>query len=153
MKNDFHFWLKTNAIPFTGRTFKSDIEYIVIMAKSPRTQSGYPQALYSKAFISSTMRDRADERKVHPTQKPLALMEKYVSLVCPKGGIVFDPFSGSGTTAVAAIKQGKRFVGCELEKKYFDRAVERIEQTLAAPSFFHKKTDKVNESPSLFGAY
>ena len=54
----------------------------------------------------------------HPTVKPVALMRYLVRLVTPPDGVVFDPFLGSGTTAVAAILEGKRWVGCELTEEY-----------------------------------
>ena len=54
----------------------------------------------------------------HPTVKPVALMRYLVRLVTPPDGVVLDPFLGSGTTAVAAILEGKRWVGCELTEEY-----------------------------------
>lgn len=57
-------------------------------------------------------------RNVHPTVKPVALMRYLVRLVTPPDGVVLDPFLGSGTTAVAAILEGKRWVGCELTEEY-----------------------------------
>ena len=55
---------------------------------------------------------------VHPTVKPVALMRWLVRLVTPPGGIVLDPFLGSGTTAVAAILEGFDWIGCELTDDY-----------------------------------
>jgi site-specific DNA-methyltransferase (adenine-specific) len=63
--------------------------------------------------------------KVHLTQKPLALMDDIVK-VCPSGGLIFDPFMGTGTTGVAAISSGRKFVGCETVEQYFETAVTRI---------------------------
>ncbi len=57
-------------------------------------------------------------RNVHPTVKPLALMRWLVRLVCPEGGLVFDPFAGSGSTGVAAVLEGRQFVGIEREPAY-----------------------------------
>ena len=62
----------------------------------------------------------------HPTVKPLALMRYLVRLVTRKGGIVLDPFMGSGTTGVAAIQEGMHFVGIELDPHYYEIASERI---------------------------
>lgn len=73
------------------------------------------------------------ERKVdgltaqHPTQKPIALMEWLVTLVTPPSGTVLDPFMGSGTTGVAAVRKGFRFVGIEREDEYLTIARARIE--------------------------
>lgn len=62
----------------------------------------------------------------HPTVKPIALMEWLVRLVTPPGGVVLDPFMGSGSTGIAAVKQGFKFVGIELSEDYFKVAQERI---------------------------
>jgi site-specific DNA-methyltransferase (adenine-specific) len=63
----------------------------------------------------------------HPTVKPIALMEWLVTLVTPPGGVVLDPFMGSGTTGVAAVRKGFRFVGIEREDEYLAIARARIE--------------------------
>ena len=63
----------------------------------------------------------------HPTVKPIKLMEYLVKLIAPKGSLVLDPFMGSGTTGVAAMNLGRRFIGIEKEPEYFDVAKKRIE--------------------------
>jgi len=55
----------------------------------------------------------------HPTVKPLALMQYLIKLITPPGGVVLDPFLGSGTTAVAAILDGFDWIGCEMTKEYW----------------------------------
>ncbi len=62
----------------------------------------------------------------HPTQKPVALLRTLVSVVAPKGGVVLDPFMGSGTTGVAALLEGRRFIGSELTEHYYRVAQDRI---------------------------
>lgn len=62
----------------------------------------------------------------HPTVKPLALMRWLVRLITPPGGLVLDPFTGSGTTGVAAIEEGMRFVGCEREDRFVAIASARL---------------------------
>lgn len=66
-------------------------------------------------------------RNIHPTVKPIKLMEYLVKLVTPINGIVLDPFMGSGTTGIAAIQNGYQFIGMEMEEEYFNIAKERIE--------------------------
>ena len=66
----------------------------------------------------------ASEGKSHPTQKPLPLMEWCVTLT--SGQTILDPFMGSGTTGVACANLGRKFIGIEIERKYFDIACERI---------------------------
>lgn len=71
-------------------------------------------------------------KKTHPAQKPLPLMEWCIdNLKLPLGSTVFDPFMGSGTTGVAAINKGMRFVGIERDPAHFATAVERITAALS----------------------
>jgi hypothetical protein len=63
----------------------------------------------------------------HPTVKPLKLMRYLCRLVTPPGGLVLDPFAGSGSTGVAAKQEGFRFVGIEREREYADIAERRME--------------------------
>lgn len=58
--------------------------------------------------------------------KPLALVRYLIKLICPPGGTVLDPFTGSGTTAEAAVLEGARFVGCELTAEYLPLIDQRI---------------------------
>lgn len=74
--------------------------------------------------------------KVHPTQKPVDIMKWCIELM-PAADVVFDPFMGSGTTGVAAVQLGRRFIGCEMNEKYFEHCVRRI-------------TDAHNQGAGLF---
>lgn len=65
-------------------------------------------------------------RKAHPTEKPSGLMADLVDVATVKDQLVLDPFMGSGTTGVACMNLGRKFIGVEIEEKYFDIAVERI---------------------------
>lgn len=67
-----------------------------------------------------------DARNFHPTVKPLELMRWLVRLLCPPGGVVLDPTTGSGSTGAAAVLEGRRFVGIELEAAYVEIAAARI---------------------------
>jgi DNA modification methylase len=76
----------------------------------------------------------ASEGKTHPTQKPLPLMIWCLGFA--PAGTILDPFMGSGTTGVACVRTGRKFIGIEKEPKYFDIAVKRIEAELnRAPLF------------------
>jgi DNA modification methylase len=70
----------------------------------------------------------------HPTQKPLQLMEWCLGMVM--GESILDPYMGSGTTGVACVKTGKRFVGIEIDPAYFDIACRRVEDAYRQPDFF-----------------
>ena len=65
---------------------------------------------------------------LHPTQKPVSLCEYFIKTYTNTGAVILDPFMGSGTTAVAAINTGRKFIGFEKEQDYFDIAMKRIEQ-------------------------
>ena len=75
------------------------------------------------------------KERAHPTQKPVPLM-KWCIEQFPKADTILDPFMGSGTTGVAAVKLGRRFIGVEIEERYFDIAVRRIEEATKQPDFF-----------------
>ena len=92
-------------------------------------------------YCAKASKKERGEGNVHPTVKPIALMEYLVKLVAPENAIVLDPFMGSGTTGVAAVRLGRGFVGIEKEKEYFDIAERRIENA-------EKKEDKTNEEPT-----
>jgi DNA modification methylase len=76
--------------------------------------------------------------RVHPHQKPAWLVEHFVLRV-PKAETILDPFMGSGTTGVACAKLGRKFIGIEIEPKYFDIACRRIEQAYKQPDFFQER--------------
>ena len=76
------------------------------------------------------------EEKLHPTMKPLSVMEWCISYLPTDFQIILDPYMGSGTTGIATVKIGKKFIGIEREKKYFDIACERIENAQRQESLF-----------------
>jgi site-specific DNA-methyltransferase (adenine-specific) len=67
------------------------------------------------------------KKNFHPTVKPTALMQYLCRLITPTGGVVLDPYMGSGSTGKAAVKEGFSFVGCELDEDYYEIAKARIE--------------------------
>lgn len=74
------------------------------------------------------------QRAVHPTQKPIAVMEWCLGFI--DGKSILDPFMGSGTTGIAAVRRAMKFTGIEAEPKYFDIACKRISEALKQPDFF-----------------
>lgn len=106
-------WLKRNDAAFGS--FLSDAE-LAWMSKG--------HGVYCKRDLSNAA--IANDR-VHPTQKPVTLMEWCLGFVT-KAQTILDPFMGSGTTGVAAVQMGRDFIGIEREPKYFDIACRRIEQ-------------------------
>ena len=88
-------------------------------------------------FFDWTIAATNGERVAHPTQKPLALM-KWCIQQAGNPDTILDPFMGSGTTGVAAVQMGRKFIGIEREPKYFDIACQRIEQAYAQQSLFDR---------------
>ncbi len=77
-----------------------------------------------------------NERRSHPTEKPISLMEFCILQLKSQHETICDPFMGSGTTGVAAYNLGRRFIGIEREPKYFDIACKRIEDAQRQGDFF-----------------
>ncbi|RAK68793.1 DNA-methyltransferase [Phenylobacterium kunshanense] len=90
------------------------------------------------------------ERKgrAHPHAKPVSLMVDLIAKV--SGGVILDPFMGSGTTGVACVRLGRRFLGVEIEPSYFDIACRRIEEAYRQPRLFTDPPAKPQQ-PSMFG--
>ena len=84
----------------------------------------------------------------HPSEKPLQLMRWTIEVV-RAAGTVLDPFMGSGTTGVAAIQLGRKFIGIEREPKYFDIACKRIEQAVAQGQLFAPEQAKQVQEPLI----
>lgn len=84
----------------------------------------------------------------HPTEKPLALMQWCIGFTT---GTVLDPFMGSGTTGVACAKLGRKFIGIEIEPRYFDIACKRIEEAYRQPDMFVVPPPKPVQASLLLG--
>jgi DNA modification methylase len=72
----------------------------------------------------------------HQTEKPVDLISAIIETVSPEGGAILDPFMGSGTTGVAAVVTGRKFVGIEIDPHYFEIAHRRISEALQSPDMF-----------------
>jgi site-specific DNA-methyltransferase (adenine-specific)/modification methylase len=88
-----------------------------------------------------------EPRGFHPTQKPVGVMKWCIEHLPDDAGTILDPFMGSGTTGVAAVKLGRRFIGIEIDPRYFDIACRRIEDAARQPDLFHEHVPRpVQES-------
>lgn len=84
--------------------------------------------------------------RVHPTQKPVSLMQWCIEKSgCPDDVAVFDPYMGSGTTGVACIRTGRKFIGIEIEPKYFQIAIKRCRDELNRFPLFEKRQNVQRE--------
>ena len=108
-------------------------------AKASRTErdAGCEElpARVAQLWGSTSRRPARPVRNTHPTVKPLSLMRWLVRLCCPPGGVVLDPFTGSGTTGAAALLEGRKFVGIEREGDYVAIARARI-------AHWHKEAER-----------
>lgn len=115
-------WTKPQARPQRGR-FAASCEYAVWGSNGPMPfDRGVPP-------LPGHFNHAAPRSRQHITQKPVSLMEDLVS-ICTPGGTVFDPFMGSGTTGIAAIASGRKFVGIEKSPELFFVARDRIRAAL-----------------------
>ncbi|MES2297540.1 MAG: site-specific DNA-methyltransferase [Pseudomonadota bacterium] len=134
-RKDYYFDLDAVRIPYDAETKKARSRSIFVGAKW--LEVGYnPKDLWSVSRLHREHPERAD----HPTQKPLEIIERMVKASCPAGGVILDPFMGSGTTAVAAKRCGRQFVGFELNTQYCQIIAQRLAalDDPAAPSIAAK---------------
>jgi site-specific DNA-methyltransferase (adenine-specific) len=125
-------WDKVVARPMPGR-FRSQAEYVVWGTNGGRDFEITPDTEYLDGVFRVTTVP-ADERQ-HSTQKPEELIEQ-LTPVAPAGGTILDPFCGSFTTAVACIRKGRKFIGCEVEKTYFEIGLERCRKEVERLALF-----------------
>lgn len=127
-------WVKTNPLPqFRCVAYRQATELMFWAAKSKITQDNpnfifHNQQDMTNVFYAPIV--GGEERTDHPTQKPLSITEKIIKTHCREGGVVLDPFMGSGTTGVGCVHTGRDFIGIELDKKWFELAQKRITNTL-----------------------
>ena len=100
--------------------------------------------------LANLWRVPRDPAGAHPTPKPVALMAQMILCSTDPDGLVADGFMGSGSTGVAAVKNGRRFVGVECNPEYFDIACRRIEEATKQPDFFVEPATKPKQE-SMFG--
>ncbi|MCJ8053201.1 site-specific DNA-methyltransferase [Shinella curvata] len=136
-------WRKTNPMPnFKGRRFQNAHETMIWATRDPKAK-GYTFNYDAMKAANDDVQMRSDwlfpicsggerlkgddGKKVHPTQKPEALLARILMASSKPGDVVLDPFFGSGTTGAVAKRLGRHFVGIEREQAYIDAARERID--------------------------
>jgi hypothetical protein len=114
-----------------GAGFASGVELAVYAYLPGRPWNGAGNE--NNVFLADNYRHGQPGKVAHPTQKPLSLIQWNVSRLTEAGTTVLDCFSGSGTTGVACVREGRRFIGVEIDANYFDIACERIRKEMAQP--------------------
>lgn len=113
-------WEKTNPSPMNGdKIWLSGIECCVF--------GRFPNATFNEHCKNTVFRYPCGRNKLHPTQKPLELIEKLVLVSSNEGDTVLDPCMGSGTTGVACKKNNRNFIGIEMDGEFYSIASRRIE--------------------------
>lgn len=117
-------WHKTNPIPLCGNQWLKDTEYcLYVRGKGVKLYGGYHE--HNSYWI--TKANTEDKNKYqHPTIKPLPIIQQMIENSSQPGDIVFDPFLGSGTTAVACKLTNRNFIGCEIDEKYIPIIEQRL---------------------------
>lgn len=134
-------WVKPDAMPqFTGD--RPGMGYESIVVTHPKGRKVWNGGGRVGVFVHNKNGSTPGPAP-HPTTKPLPLMRELVSLFSNPGELVLDPFAGSGTTLVACKQLGRRAIGWELDRAYFEIAQRRINGDEAKPRF---------EQPGLFDA-
>jgi len=160
-------WRKTNPMPnFRGRRFTNAHETMIWASMGPKARYTFNyesmKALnedlqmrsdWLLPICSGGERLKHDGRKTHPTQKPEALLQRIILAASHVGDVVLDPFMGSGTTAVAAKRLGRAFVGIEREAAYADAARTRLKDVKPLdPASLQVAKGKRAETRVPFGA-
>lgn len=128
-------WHKTNPVPACGNKYLTDTEYILFFREKGVKIYG---EFKTKFTYYITPLNQSDKKKYgHPTIKPINIVTNLIVNSSLENGIVFDPFMGSGTTAVAAKECGRNFIGYELDSDYYEICNKRLEEI--------NKGDAVNE--------
>jgi len=122
-------WLKTNPQPINSKvnylTNCREIALLGIKKSKPTFNSSYDKGVYEYPI-------QGGKDRFHPTQKNTKLFEELIKKHSNEGDTVLDCFLGSGTTAVAAMNTKRDFIGCELDKEYFEKTIMRINHVRAS---------------------
>jgi len=124
-------WIKTNPQPLnSSRNYLTNCREVALLGVkhgSPTFNSKYDNAVYYEdELYKFPIQGGSKKERFHPTQKSLPLFEALIEKHSNEGDLVLDSFSGSGTTAIASLKTKRNFVGCELNKDFYDKSIERL---------------------------
>ena len=119
-------WHKSNPVPACGNKYLTDTEFILFFREKGVKIYG---EFKTKFTYYVTPLNQVDKKRYgHPTVKPLEIVQNFILNSSETGNVVFDPFLGSGTTAIAAVNTGRHYIGFELDEKYFQIACRRLDE-------------------------
>ncbi len=129
---NFMIWHKTNPAPKVFKAgFLNSCEMIFTCWNKGHTWNFISQAEMHNFFESPIcMRPERLSNPHHPAQKPLALLRKIITIASNENDIILDPFMGVGSIGVAALQLGRRYIGVEIDAKYYEAARNRMEHEL-----------------------
>ena len=114
---------KSNPIPAYNNHHLSDLEYIIMIRDKGTYFSKHKNINdYRKFYLTSC------KKGVHPAEKPVELLERFIRVSSQENQVIFDPFMGSGSTGVACFNTNRNFIGYELDSTYFEIAKKRLEE-------------------------
>lgn len=119
-------YAKTNPVPACGNKYLTDTEFILFFREKGVKLYGTYKTKFTYYIAPLNQKDK--KAYGHPTIKPLDLVSNFIINSSQEGDIVFDPFMGSGTTAVAAMKCNRNFLGYELNPDYYEICNKRIKE-------------------------
>ena len=142
------FWVKPDSAPrFNGQGPARGAECLV----TAWAGSGYRSwNAGGKRGVYTHRVNGPSRHGAHPTEKPVALMRELLGDFTNAGETILDPFMGSGTTGVAALQLGRKFIGIELDPDYFEIACKRIEEAWKQPRLFAEPKPKAVKPPTFF---
>jgi site-specific DNA-methyltransferase (adenine-specific) len=122
--------IKISGIKISSKYNKDDILGI----RPSRKNNGYIQEF--KNYPNNLLNFNSISNTIHPTQKPVVLFEYLIKTYSNENDLIFDGFSGSGTTAIACHNLKRNFICCEIDKGYYDKSVERLNNELDKNTIF-----------------
>lgn len=118
-------WHKTDPVPACGNKYLSDTEYCLFFREKGVPLFGTFDTKHT--YWVTPLNREEKEQWGHPTIKPCHMIQQLIINSSNEGETICDPFMGSGTTAVACIKEHRHFIGFELNKEYYDKSLKRID--------------------------
>lgn len=117
-------WHKTNPVPACGNKYLTDTEFILFFRETGVKVFGSFET--KKTHYETPLNQKDKKIYGHPTCKLVSMCENFIINSSQENQVILDPFMGSGTTCVAALKNNRKFIGFEILEEYFDIAKQRL---------------------------